>query len=282
MVFHNRRSGSEILLFGRGMLHVDKSDNRGKYLLQCGGVTQPHVALLWRALIKRLVPSLVLDVGTNYGEIALGCRYAPSTKLCLFEPNPYILPFLKQSIDSHLDRERIILFEQAAADNRTEVDFYLDRKWSGTSSAAGELRDPTNTFKGTTEETFECIRVSTVTLDDVVSSAGLDCQSESIVFKIDAEGYEKKILDGFSKTLAKAKIFAGIIEFNRRALQQASTDPDDFLKYLQSLGTVQRVRGRRLVAVENLDSSIAQIDLLVSNPTAFTSGRLEISHALFH
>ena len=75
-------------------------------------------------------PDLVLDIGTNYGEIALCCRYTPETKNLLFEPNPRILPFLRKSVASHYDTERMELVE-AAVSNETGPAALIDRKAPG-------------------------------------------------------------------------------------------------------------------------------------------------------
>lgn len=279
IVFGNRQIDSAIAMKGRGLLYVDVQDNRGKALLERCGVMQPQVALLWRRFVDILKPSIVLDIGANYGEIGLSCRYHKHSRVYMFEPNPYVLRYLKRSIEAHADRGHIQLFENAVSNQSTEIDFYVDRKWSGTSSAAGAIHDPCNSFKGHGDEHFESIRVPGVTIDQVLPDTTAE---QSILFKIDVEGYEQKVLDGMRSVLGRANKIVGIVELNRQTLLEACTEPSDLFKCLRSFGNVFRLRGMHLVKMDDLDSQTNHTDLLVTNlPLELCESRLSFAHVLY-
>ena len=92
-----------VFLIGRGEIFVDTRDNRGRAILDCAGMTQPFTTALWRRLIKIIDPEIVLDIGANYGEIALSSTYGLGTQIHLFEPNPYVRAYLNKSILSRKD-----------------------------------------------------------------------------------------------------------------------------------------------------------------------------------
>jgi FkbM family methyltransferase len=80
--------------------------------------------------------------------------------------------------------------------------FVVDHKWSGTSSAIGRILDPTNGFKRSGEEEFESIVVRSVRIDDILSEQEL--ADQTILFKIDVEGYEAKVIAGM-RTLSRKR-----------------------------------------------------------------------------
>jgi FkbM family methyltransferase len=233
-VFGASRSGDSIQFSGTGDLYVSTGDNRGRAILDSFGVTQPRVTLLWRILTRHLAPTLILDIGANHGEVALSTRYSREARITLFEPNPALRPFLERSIAAHVNRSQISLSTSLVSDSCMEQHFFVDHKWSGTSSAVGPILDESNSVKGAGKECFEELVMRPVCIDDVV--AGKELGEQRLLFKIDVEGFEAKVIAGMTKTLRSVKVFAGITEFDRVLLRRAGTDPREFLSTLENLG----------------------------------------------
>jgi hypothetical protein len=147
---------------GSGKLYVNRADNRGKAILENNGVMQSQVSALWLSLVKLMSPTIVLDIGANHGEVSLSARYSQKARIMLFEPNPSLTPFLEQSISSHINRSQISLLTRLVSDSISEQPFYVDRKWSGTSSALGPLIEETKSFKGEGPESFEKLLLASV------------------------------------------------------------------------------------------------------------------------
>lgn len=234
--FGASRSGDSIRFSGTGDLYVSTGDNRGRAILDCVGVTQPRVTLLWRILTRHLAPTLVLDIGANHGEVALSTRYSLEAQITLFEPNPALRPFLERSIAAHVNRSQLSLCTSLVSDSCKEQHFFLDHKWSGTSSAVGPILDESNSVKGAGKECFEEIVMRPVRLDDVLT--GKEMGEQRLLFKIDVEGFEAKVIAGMTNTLKTVKVFAGITEFDKPLLRRAGTDPREFLSTLANLGVV--------------------------------------------
>lgn len=106
-----------VKLFGRGRIFVSKRDGRGKLLRECAGVTQPLINVLWRQMVDLVRPTVLLDIGANYGEIGLSCRYSAQSQLYFIEGNPNIVSYLKRSVESHRDATKMKIIECLVSDN---------------------------------------------------------------------------------------------------------------------------------------------------------------------
>jgi FkbM family methyltransferase len=252
-------------MIGRGRLFVDHSDNRGKALLTCAGVTQRKIVSLWARAIEALRPTIVLDVGANYGEVCLSCRYESGVRVHLFEPNPHIVPFLNKSVSSHADASLMEVHEVAASSEAGELVFFVDRKWSGTSSAAGLV--PDRAFKGQGAENWTTVTVAARPIDEVLSNVSA---TDTVLFKIDVEGYEERVWQGMKSLLTTVSGFCGIMEYDFALLNMAGTDAGVFigrlirecatflieergLKRLQSISDLPEAHGDLLLVSRNLD-----------------------------
>ncbi|WP_354267843.1 FkbM family methyltransferase [Bradyrhizobium ottawaense] len=231
---------AHIRFLGRCRLFVDPSDNRGQSVLRSCGVTQPRVSLVWRGLAKRIRPDIVLDIGANYGEISLSLKYSEQSQVHLFEPNPHVRRYLDRSVSTHVNRKNIIVHSEVVSDRPGFVEFVIDRKWSGTSSAVGEIED--SGFKGGGEQSYERLNLPTLTIDHCIEA--VSCRS--LLFKIDVEGYERQVMQGMERTLRGSASFGGIVEFDRNSLQRANTDPDAFVAQLRNIGIVHVLSGGTL------------------------------------
>ena len=133
------------------------------------------------------------------------------------------MPFLEKSRGLHPDQSRIHLIHALASDQDSEdATFYVDKEWSGRSSA---VRDHLS-------DNVRVEHVPSISVDRWLR--GRHLQSLDLVFKIDVEGFEVKVLAGLKQTIASATRFLGIVEFNSTALKQAGNDPLDVFSFLEA------------------------------------------------
>lgn len=226
-------------------------------------MSQPKITFLWRLLTKRLDPTLILDVGANHGEVALSISYKKETRILMFEPNPVLTSFLEKSIAAHVNREQISFSKQLVSDASAEQEFFVDRKWSGTSSAVGPINDESNAFKGESCEDFERLIVPSISIDDALKE--IELANQRLLFKIDVEGFESKVILGMMKTLSSVKCFAGIMEFDKELLQRAGTNPSAYFAALLALGGVWIFEHGSAVRLRKFEDMPGHADILISS-----------------
>lgn len=175
-----------------------------------GRVSTPM--MFWRDHVHKLAPSFCMDIGANYGEcFALG-RY-PESRCVAVEANPILLPYLEQTRRNHPDAERISVESCLGSDtDGEEAELFYSETWTGGGSA----------LRG--DEYTQVARVRSRTMDSIVASH--DPRPDGpLVVKMDVEGYEGKVLAGFSNLFARQAV-AGILEFSTTMLAKAGTDPE--------------------------------------------------------
>ena len=177
-------------------LHADPADQRGVLLAVYRGNLDRSAVATWRKLVTELRPTVAIDIGANYGEVAFSARYRGLRQLYLVEPNPAVLTWLRRTVDraaaGYPDSPEVVLHEGAASDRAgyARLNYH---EHSGTAS----LRSPSG--RGAQ---VECFR-----LDDRIELA----PDDSLLFKIDVEGYEQSVLDGMTGLLRGRRV-AGICE----------------------------------------------------------------------
>ncbi len=198
--------------------------------------------VFWRDFVPHLQPSLVVDVGLNYGECLFGTDYPQATRLYGFEANPRLIPHLMRSRETHPARERMTITHCLVSDEPAEnVPFLVNPDWSGSSSAVKELNDRPESLE---------FKLPARTVDSVVPADLAD--GARLLFKMDIEGYESRALKGFVQTLSNASLVIGFIEFDGQYIRWAGEDPDAYLSWLQQHFETFRVvsiKGRTLTKV---------------------------------
>ena len=185
----------------------------------------PRNQRFWRQTCTQLAPDLALDIGLNYGECAFAPDYAPATRVYGFEANVALQPFLERSLAEHPQRSQINLVWGLVGDHPGKsVEFFVDRAWSGGSTAAGP-------GQGRDARDFEKRTVPTVSVDATLAQA--DTNPNTVVFKIDVEGYEARVLAGMKETIARATSMLGLIEFDAAMLARAGENVEDYWRFLQ-------------------------------------------------
>jgi hypothetical protein len=67
------------------------------------------------------------------------------------------------------------------------------------------------------------------------------CKIGGLIFKIDVEGYEFRVLRGMEKTLGRASCFLGIIEVAADRLAAAGDSAPELISFLNRVGIVARI-----------------------------------------
>ena len=145
------------------------------------------------AALKRLDfhPKHIIDVGANRGSwTRKAFVYFPEAHYTLVEPQDH----LKVHIQDLLDRDcKIRWINAGAADKSGALPFTIS------------YRDDSSTFDPTQMDAgAPRISVSVMTLNEIVSAASVPPPE---IVKIDAEGFDLKVLAGASHLLGKTEIF---------------------------------------------------------------------------
>jgi FkbM family methyltransferase len=204
-------------------MFLDPHEKRGRAVLRCRAGGQPALKAIWGRMVRELNPTLVLDVGLNYGEFVLNERYAEGAAIIGIEANPALMPWLERSRATHPNAAQM-RFLHALADAETAASgkFYVNPKWSGTSSA----------LAGSEAAGFQSCDVPVVAIDDLVAERALE--QERLAFKIDVEGFEPRVMAGMTKLLQRCPSWLGLIEFNGATFERLGVTAESILAGLLS------------------------------------------------
>jgi FkbM family methyltransferase len=207
-------------------LFVNPREARGKAVLLCFANGQPCVKNAWHTAIEKLQPTIVVDIGVNYGELLFDARYAPETFVLGVEANESLRPWIERSRSQHPNSQQIRLaFAFASNELQATHTFYIDPESSGRGSGIAR-EGKTNLIP---------VQVPTVTIDSFVAErADEDLASQRLLFKIDVEGYEPFVVGGMSRLLRCCRQKVGILEFNTNLMRTAGIDAQQYMKTLAS------------------------------------------------
>ena len=214
--------GDRVILPETGRsLYINPKEARGRAIFRCGANGQSDLRRFWRYALETYKPQFAVDVGANYGECVFSGNYGSVERVIAVEANIELKPWIERSHKDHADHDRIeLIFALAASESQKDRTLYVDKTWSGTSSAMGNHA----------EHQLEEVSVDSVCLDDVLESSDLD--GKTLLFKLDVEGYEEKVILGLRKALALVGKSIGFIEFNNDFIDATGSSASDFLKYL--------------------------------------------------
>lgn len=195
------------------LLRVDPHEQRARNLLIRDVVRGkiPQATKIWRSFARHINPTLVIDVGVNYGECILGSVYSPGCALFGFEANPTIFKLIEQSVLNHPNCQQFSMHNVIVSETSGPAQtFFVNPEWSGTSSAVKSVAAIEH-------------QVQVGSLDKILPAEA--CSGARCLFKIDIEGYEGKALRGFHQALEKMDSALGVIEFDTQRLAAAGDDP---------------------------------------------------------
>ncbi|MBT5020759.1 MAG: FkbM family methyltransferase [Planctomicrobium sp.] len=216
------------LPFTNRSLSIDPDDPRArkKLIIKSGlrGRTSRN-QLFWQTAIQEFRPQTVLDIGFNYGECMLSTTYEPGARLFAFEANQGLEPYIEQSLSKHPNQEQIECHFKLVSDTIEETDFWVDKEWSGCSSAARPNVEQS-------PEKYEKKSVASVTIDHVLKSS--HCDQEKLFFKLDVEGYEYRVLLGMQETIEQTQEILGFVEFDPTLLRRAGENVHEYWDFLRN------------------------------------------------
>lgn len=210
-----------ITLPSSNVLYVNAEENRGRALLISGGVTQKRLTHFWGQAVKNTMPDLVIDVGVNYGECMFSTNYPLQTRIVGIEANSDLITYIKKSKEVHPNKSQMTIINAFVSDQDDEqILFYKDKHWSGTSSASYMP----------SHKMIEKVPVKTMTIDSIFHG---DLPHETLLFKVDVEGYEAFVLKGMTGLFDKTVSAIGFIEFNSEYIEKSGIKPDEFILFLK-------------------------------------------------
>jgi FkbM family methyltransferase len=148
------------------------------------------------AALKELgfAPRHIVDVGANHGLWTReAITFFPDAHYTLVEPQDE----LKRDIQDLLGRGCKIVWVNAAAGDRAEVlPFTIAKRDDSSTLSLSE--------KEATDAGLRRIPVEVKTLNEIVGASGLPCPE---MVKVDAEGFDLKVLAGASELFGKTEVF---------------------------------------------------------------------------
>ena len=122
----------------------------------------------------------------------------------------------------------------AADKDGEEKSFFVDKHWSGTSSASYV---PSHNM-------VEKVQVKSITIDSIINE---DVTDKTILFKVNVEGYEAFVLKGMKGLFEKSASMLGFIEFNSEYIEKTGISINDFMKFLTNYFAVYIYNKDRIV-----------------------------------
>lgn len=187
----------ELRLDNGNVIYINPDDARAKALIETNGHLNIASKKTWLHIFKLTSWDYVIDVGGNYGEMTACLNLEGRTIVYCYEANSEITEFyLTESID-RIGNKNIIVKNIALGDEEKDnVNFYIDTKWSGTS---GLTKDASvKLHKGL--DSTKVVQIKVRTLDQEINTEGA-----SLLIKIDVEGSEQAVLKGALNNLTSCK-----------------------------------------------------------------------------
>lgn len=162
-----------------------------------------------------------VDVGTHIGIYSLLAARLGAQVLS-FEPDPYTYSLFQQNIDANHVSDRVKPVNALVSDTSGKGKLYIESHDRLTSTSVATL-----------SRNWEAVECDMYSLDDYFATHGIshvDC------LKVDVEGAETQVLNGFRQTNALNPKMTLIIEFAVRNQRAAGVDPRSLLELIASLG----------------------------------------------
>ncbi|MEH7381401.1 FkbM family methyltransferase [Bacillus sp. JJ1533] len=219
---------NKITLPSRNVIYVNNAENRGRALLISDGITQSRVTEFWGNAVDSYKPTLVLDIGVNYGECIFSATYDSNTTIVGIEANKYLMDYIERSRQKHVNGNQMNIIHAFAGEHvKEDQAFFIDNHWSGTSSGV-QISD---------KNSIEKTEVPAITVDSLFEHVNLE--NQRLLFKIDVEGYEFSVLKGMKDLLKNSHDVLGIVEFDSRYLEKAGVNLDSYLAFLDRYFEIQ-------------------------------------------
>lgn len=187
-----------------------------------------------------------VDIGANMGyyTVKIGSKVGAAGKVYSFEPNPELNSFLDDNININGFGPRARAFKCALGDARGKATLYFPYENMGGGSLAGPGLNSV------------AVEVAVDTLDDCIAAG-----ERVDLVKIDAEGFEPKILSGGRRVMAENPNLVMVLEVNL-LIWRMFCEPGAVLREL--LGDSREIfaihTDGRLVPYQDADTFLARVD----------------------
>lgn len=229
-------------------LYADWNEPRGKAILVGNAKGQSSIKKLWRQIVVQYEPDVIIDCGANYGEIVYYSDYKKGSRVFAIEADQRLMPFLEKSRAHHPNAEDISLLNAFVSESASdEIDFFVDKDWSGRSSAFQNYR--------MNEESLLKTKVKTISIDSLLKNE----RDFRLLFKIDVEGYEPFVMNGMKETLERCRSAIGIVEYNNKFIQKVGLTSSQYFNELETKFSIYAKQKDRWISVKNNYSKFLEI-----------------------
>jgi FkbM family methyltransferase len=199
-----------------------------------------------RELIKKIIRNgdVVIDVGANIGiHTVVMAKYVGKTgHVFAFEPSPYNVKLLKNTVSLN-GFQNVTVIDNAVSDKPGKGSFYFSKGIS-----AHSLSD-FGYNKGAIEVNIESIDHFCEKLNKKID-----------FLKIDAEGYDFKVLKGMENILRNSNP-KFLIEFFPERIKKSGDSPEEFLRFLFKEGfSVKNLSDGKQLALSDIDTVVRFYD----------------------
>lgn len=200
----------------------------------------PSTIEIWRYLISHYEWDAILDIGANYGEMAIQAylhRRNESTPILLFEPNLKLKRFLSQTFKNKLNIELNFF---ALGETNSQAWLKIQEKNSGTSKYVYDKY-----YSKNSRSSFKKIDIKT--LDS------LKLQFRNLLVKVDIEGGELAFLKGATETFNQGNEIVILTEFHSFNQEGLNFIEKNFrvLIYSRLRGRLIEIPSNRLKTLQN-------------------------------
>ncbi len=200
-----------VIDYGEFKLLIDETS---RYIYRSEEFYSISKSKIFKSINDFIFPKLILDIGANNGfNSILFSKQFPEANIVAIEPNPALIKYIKSNIDLN-SSFNVKVIESIVGTNENSKKFQINNILSVDSRVSG------------LEENFENIIVQETTIDRLISNHKLN-NNDNIFIKIDTQGYEKQVLDGFHHELLECD-FLIEMEFAPYWLKSSGTNPYDF------------------------------------------------------
>ena len=156
----------------------------------------------------------VFDVGANIGLFTyLAAVSSASSTIYAYEPNAELAAIIRRNVSINGWQSRVHTFESAIGDRKGTVDFFV---------VENDTESTLKMHRLANRKVLRTLRIGIVPLDYICETNQID--SSLSLFKIDVEGAEDLVLDGFEKTLMHGKKPDLIIEILGKGICEGWVD----------------------------------------------------------
>ena len=221
-------------------LYADWNEPRGKAILIGNAKGQSSIKRLWRQIVVQYDPEVIIDCGANYGEIVYYSDYKKGSRVFAIEADQRLMPFLEKSKAHHPNAEDISLLNAFVSESSSdEIDFFVDKDWSGRSSALQNYKMK--------EECLLKTKIRTISVDSLLKHE----HDFRLLFKIDVEGYEPFVLNGMIEALKECRSAIGIIEYNNEFIKKVGLTSSEYFNELETKFSIYARQKNKWVSVKN-------------------------------